>query len=332
MYTAPSLFAKHCEYNSLDDRTFFTTALEIAQKYQVDSIDKNNIPVVFGSKLLKQTKDETIVPRKVAQDRERVKRSFILLDVDYNEDEQELSEALWNRIIEFGHTYSTPVMMYPTPSWPTKPRFRAVFLTKSLLNATQYEKAVRWLADELMYEITDPMDYHISPNKNLPVFSSQDMADACYSTFTNLLLEPLPSDLWKKVSVKQRQKPQTNTYAPLSELGLAYDRDKLWEAAHNMALDEFVSTYATYWIVSRSVALDVYTGSLTEEEGKKLVTIFASGAPTMSQRLKWSSGNKRLLLKDLEILARDPEARSYARPLYSYAEFADTLDDLPLTE
>lgn len=328
MFTAPNLFAKHCTYNPLDDRTFFHTALTIAKNNVMEGLDKKDVPVVFGSKLLKQTKDDEIVMRKEAQDRERVKRSFIILDIDYNEDEQEESEALWDRIIEFGQDYNTPIMLYPTLSWPTKPRFRAVFLTKSLLNAVQYEKAVKWLAGELFYEITDPMDYHISPNKNLPVFTSQEMANAAYSTFDNLLLEPLASEYWKGVKVKPRPKPEPNAYPPLSELKLAYDREKLFESAERMAEDSFVDHYSTYWILSRSVAFDVFTGALTEDEGKKLVTIFASNAPTSAQRLLWTSGNKKMLMKDLDILARDEEARSLARPLYTFAEFADTLDDL----
>ena len=45
------------------------------------------------------------------------------------------------KLIKFAENYNTPIVIYPTISFPEKPRFRVVFFVKRQLNEKNYFKA-----------------------------------------------------------------------------------------------------------------------------------------------------------------------------------------------
>ena len=97
---------------------------------------KSQSPIAFISKFSKQLDIECEVPRKALND-SRARRAFIMGDVDLGEDDWRTYFDMRNNLVKLAKANFTPLLMYPTMSYPDKPRFRFVFLPKRALNQKQ---------------------------------------------------------------------------------------------------------------------------------------------------------------------------------------------------
>lgn len=324
MYITNSMYDLYAKYVDLDDRTFFSRSLEIAkenmfklQEVEIDRI-KQSTPVCYMSSLSSQKSEEQIVLRKVLNS-SRGRRKFLMIDADFEIGQEIDSEKLIERLKSFADKMKTPLLIYPTISYPEKPRFRAVLLVKRGLNDSKYWCAMKWLYDELETEILDASDLRITANRNLPIFCNEEQVKAVYSTFDDMSLEPLDNSLWKDVKAPPKQELSEEQLADLKEV--EYDEETLLEGSKILAKRKIAKSYETFWHVVASIAAAVRLEQVDEEVAYEMLDNFAQAGEDPNKIRAWEIGNRELYHQFSTQYKEIPENIVKARPLNSFSEF-----------
>lgn len=324
MYITNSMYDLYAKYVDLDDRTFFSRSVEIAkenmfklQEVEIDRI-KQSTPVCYMSSLSSQKDGEQIVLRKVLNS-SRGRRKFLMIDADFEIGQDIDSEKLIERLKSFADKMKTPLLIYPTISYPEKPRFRAVLLVKRGLNDSKYWCAMKWLYDQLETEILDASDLRITANRNLPIFCNEEQVKAVYSTFDDTSLEPLDNSLWKDVKAPPKQELSEEQLADLKEV--EYDEEILLEGSKILAKRKIAKSYETFWHVVASIAAAVRLEQVDEEVAYEMLDNFAQAGEEQTKIRAWEIGNRELYNQFSTQYKEIPENIVKARPLNSFSEF-----------
>lgn len=321
MYIGKSVYDKYPVFVDLDDLEFFKQTLEVAKRELADGSDKLSMPVMFVSRLSAQTAEESsIIERKKVHDKKRARRRCIVIDADYESDEVEESNRVRQALIDFAYAMNTPILIYPTMSYPEKPRFRVVLFTKKLMNELRYEQAVRWLCRQVGMKLTDSSDYRITANRNLPVLTESSV-EAVHSTLDDDSLELLDNVMWK--DEKLPKKRQAVKYDAIDDITFN-DHLALNVSAVTISKTSIVSSYNTLWRLVESIALAVINDQLSIKTAEEMMDVFAHVDPVNEKR--YIIGNRELLCKYLNTLSDSIEARSAVRPLETWTEFSAAIE------
>lgn len=325
MYITNSIYDSYAKYVDLDDRTFFLKSIEIAknnmnrlQEVEIARI-KQSTPACYMSSLSSQKSDEQIVLRKVLNS-SRGRRKFIMIDADFDIGQESDSEQLIERLKSFATRMKTPLLIYPTISYPEKPRFRAVLLVKRVLNDAKYWCAMKWLYEQLETEILDVSDLRITANRNLPIFCNEEQVKSVYSTFDVMELEPLDNALWKNVKAPPKQTLSEEQIADLKEV--EYHEDMLIAGSKILAKRKIAKAYETFWHVVASLAAAVQLEQVDEVVAYEMLDNFAQAGNDPTTIRAWEIGNRELYHQFSIQYKEIPENIIKARPLNSFSEFA----------
>lgn len=334
MFISDNLYDRTCRYVDLDDRAFFSAALSAARDLEPRLADasltkvqiKERTPLVHISKFSKQTRADELCDRRHVHG-DRARRRFVMMDVDYDADERRESAKTRNKLVAVANRLSTPLMIYPTVSYPEKPRFRAVLLTSRLMDANSHWKAMRWLYDQIGCEPTDDSDMRMNTNRNLPVFDCDEQLSFVYDTFGDGSRTPLDNSLWKKYpDMPARYRPVKN-FRPTNpgDHAVKLDPALVVQGARKMALNPRAQKYDTFWQIVASLAAAVACGGLDEDSARRALVEMAAAAPDEATRARWASENQTLFDKQSSQLVSD-DALSRTRPLTRYNEFSKCRD------
>lgn len=324
MYVTNSIYDSFARYVDVDDRTFFSTALECAKSKYTELLEadrsqiKQLTPVCFISSLSSQKESEKFVQRKILNT-DRARRKFIMIDADFQESAESESIRMQENLKALAEKYKTPLMIYPTVSYPDKPRFRAVLLVKRGLSPSKYWCAMTWLYKEIGFNVLDKSDLRISANRNLPVFCNDDQISAIYSTFDDLSLEPLDNKLWADIAAPKKNELSADQLKDLKEV--SYDEDELIKGAKLISTRQIAKSYETFWHLVASIAAAVVLEQIDEDLALELLDEFAEAGENDSQKAKWRAGNNELYQQFVTQYREIPENISKARQLHSYSEF-----------
>lgn len=339
MYVSDTYRSRVCRYIDLDDREFFQMALDRAIRMQPEVANisrdtawlKSHCPIAHIS---------TLSPAPVAAEHEvdrlyvhtaRARRRFLMGDVDFDADEVAESREMWRALKRFAEKHRTPLMLYPTLSYPEKPRYRFVFLVDRPLSPSRYGQAMTWLYDQLGFEPTDTSDMRITMNRNLPLFATERQVKGVWSTFSDESLEPLDNDLWKNAPAYRGPTGIVSaSYKPPSDLSgvhaLKFDAKRLVEAAGEYAHDEKMGEYRTFWPVVNSFAAAVAAGGISEACAVRCMRALAGAAgDDRSKRQRWAVGNEQMLYDAMRSM--NDEKMADARPLAAIDALAVALAD-----
>lgn len=325
MYVTSSIYDTFARYVDLDDRTFFLQALSIAKDNYLKLLEedrskiKQYTPVCFVSTLSGKKDSENFASRKLLNT-DRARRKFLMIDADFAEGEEERSERLQEKLKDLANQYQTPLMIYPTVSYPEKPRFRAVLLVKRGLTPQKYWSAMTWLYKELETSILDKSDLRISANRNLPVFCNEDQIEKIYSTFEDMSLKDLDNSLWKDIEAPKKNQLTKEQLEDLSSV--VYDEDKLIEGAKVISTKDIVKSYETFWQIAASLAAGVILEQIDEDLAFEILDMLAEVGENPSQIAKWQSGNRELYQQFKSQYTEIPENIAKSRPLHTYTEFS----------
>ena len=313
MFATPNLFSTAATWIDMDDTAFFAAALDHAtcayekgdyDRFDVDTIKRYHTPVVYASRLSKMTKDDKkTTGRKELNASGRMRRSFIMIDADFNPGEEADSYTMRRNMKQLADAHNTHLVIYPTVSWPEKPRFRAVMFPARDLNARGYHKAVTWWYKKLGYDTPlDAADTRINANRNLPVFINDEQIENVYSTLDDDTREKLPGHLWRDISAPS---PSSSTFdydTLVKQLGpevvdnLEFQPKKLARQCTRVArrlTDIDPTTYNGTWRILQGLAIEVMLGTIPPSLADDMCDILASAADTDSQRAQWAEGNKK---------------------------------------
>lgn len=298
MYVSQNVYDRDARYIDLSDQDFFHEAIKIAKrKYEddklneiiytdedIEQIKKNQTPVFFASNLTKRSNQEIFVRRRGLKD--RLRRKYLIIDADFNQGEEEQSQELFDKAISLAEEYETPIVIYPSASYPLKPRYRIVFFVKRMLNATSYKKAMIWLYSELETEATDRSDFYITGNNNAPIFFNEAQLDKIIDTTQNKDLKPLNNKLWSHIKVKKERSQEDY------QLKTEYDR-------YPIEKDEFtrmmsfmnIDSYDEFWKFSYSLLRAEVNDQITHDQALDAMKIISQVAPNDETQLQWEQDN-----------------------------------------
>ena len=336
MYVTKNLYSKYAQYIDLDDSAFFHHSIEAAkhafesgiyENVSIDNIKKSYTPVIYASSVSSRTADDELITRRKMN--ERAIRKYLIIDADFNVGEEDQSEELYQKLIALASKHNTKLIMYPTISYPEKPRFRAVLFTKRSLNAAAYYKAMSWLYDELGESATDRSDFEIRSNNNAPVFVNKEQLDRIFDNTDDDSLELLDSKLWNMYTApaKLRQKKKKEVIEPTHEYDTyKLSRFKMMTAAKQLAKSPRVQEYSTFWPIVYAIARSEIVQQTTEEEAFAMLDILASAAPDETTMHRWQSSNRQMYVSARASLLASRKDMLSITPLYSYSEFKQYLD------
>lgn len=298
MYISQNVYDRDARYIDLSDQDFFHEAIKIAKrKYEddksneiiytdedIEQIKKNQTPVFFASNLTKRSNQEIFVRRRGLKD--RLRRKYLIIDADFNQGEEEQSQELFDKAISLAEEYETPIVIYPSASYPLKPRYRIIFFVKRMLNATSYKKAMIWLYSELETEATDRSDFYITGNNNAPIFFNEAQLDKIIDTTQNKDLKPLNNKLWSHIKVKKERSQQDY------RLKTEYDR-------YPIKKDEFtrmmsfmsINSYDEFWKFSYSLLRAEINDQITHDQALNAMKMISQVASNDETQLQWEQDN-----------------------------------------
>lgn len=323
MYVTRNIYEKYATFIDLPDRDFFIASLEKAKELYPKLVEldtnsiKANTPVCYMSDVQKRTPGETIIDRK-EMNTNRGRRKYMMIDADFDYGQEKESAELIEKIKKFGEKHSTPVMIYPTISYPDKPRFRAVFLISRAVDSRKYWSAVTWLYNELEYTSTDATDLRITANRNLPVFCNSEQIEAIYSTFEDESLKPLKNSNWSSIVAPESKELSKEEIEEIRSF--SYDVDKLFKGCNAIAKTQLAKNYSSFWQLVASIAAAVALEQIDHDIAEEMMRILASAAEDEYTRSKWEAGNIEMLVRFISDYQSINQLMK-ARPLYTYKEF-----------
>lgn len=357
MYVTKNIYESYATYIDLPDTDFFHEALENAKtvykkhaetiedmsQESIKELKNRSVPVMYVTTVSKRKADDFKLIRTDMN--ERARRKFLIIDADFSEGEDSTSEKLRENIIRLAEQLNTPLVIYPTHSYPEKPRFRAVFFTKQLLDAASYMQAMTWLYDMLgIYIIKgdeDPIievlnedeielskgvdrgNLHIKSNNNAPFFTNETQLDYIVDTTQDDSLELLDKSLWGNFPKPKIAKPKVwGSKTAIDEYSLSNDILKAGCLAY--AKTDEASSFDTFWRFLHSLARAEFYGQITSDQVQSALTWVATN-PNKSKQSKWIIDNKeRYKIERDRVHTRDDYLKR-AKPLVAYPAFADLI-------
>lgn len=331
MYVSKNLFDSWATFINVPDPEFFHTAIDAAKErlkngemndIETDVIKRQYTPVVYCSSIVsKKASEDNIIERTELT--QRSTKKYLIIDADYDITEKDESERVRNKLIELSERLKCKLILYPTVSYPLKPRFRAVLFVQRTLSDVTYNQAMRWLFDQLGVEATDSSDMRITSNHNLPVFTDERQLDAIYDNTENDEYGLLDNSLWKLYpkmkSTRKKAKTFVSTRSRYDDVKLS--RFKIVEGAKEFAGRADMLDYNYFWRIVHSVARAEIMGQITNELALTIMKIFASAADDEVVRSKWEYENEQEYMKTVHMLSNDENKLYKAQPLFSYNEW-----------
>lgn len=370
MYMTKNVYQRNVTYYDGDDITIFHYLIEKAKSVfiensnyfeslsddEIKKLKKNNTPVIFASTVssMKPAFDFSLIRSDM---NDRARRRYLIIDADFDAGKEESSQYLYNKIIEVAKEHNTPLIIYPTVSYPEKPRFRAVMFTKNLLGAAEYYQAMSWWYDQLgifminknaradqdVYEVleglekdlvdaADTSNTNIRSNNNAPFFVNFDQLEAIYDNTQAEGLELLEKSLWKEYDKPKLPKRQNfDDHNMLDEYKLS--DEFLDKAVHDFAKTDFAKDYNTFWRFLHSVARAEDKKQITPEQVDKILNWVAETGDNNGKELVWKLNNRSQYAIERNRVLSIPSYYKSAAPLCAYPAFRDVLlDDLGYDE
>lgn len=327
MFITQALFDPVVKRIDINDKDFWMKSLEYAKNWYESSYDdskmtvkqiKMNTPAFYSSQLYNdksigfERKQYNVVMKAH-------RRKSIVLDFDC-ETKQEY-DLYQTKLKNFSKMHDSYLMMYPTVSYPDKPHFRAVILTKTGLNPVKYAECVSWIYDSIGLPITDESDLDIRASRNLPIFINDEQIDAIYSNFEEDH-QLLDSKTWKdfkidkqlKAKINRRIKTASEPNTQLEDSDVKYVKDKLIKCFKEYVgnnKNELIEYYAS-WRLLTSIAKSYCSGMIDWETTQELSNILASISKEHED--EWRANN----IKAIQSACQSPDDLVKAYDLYEY--------------
>lgn len=325
-----NVYEKDVIYFDVTDKDFFHLALKGAKRVfegmEQDDIDikhvkLNQTPVLYMSTVSSRKPSDNVLPRKEVNERGR--RKFLIMDLDFDEGEEgKLTKAL-SSVDDFCSRHHTPVVIYPTASYPIKPRCRVVFFVKRVLTEATYHQAMTWLYEQLNIELTDKGDLNMKHNTNAPFFTNSEQLMMVKDT-TQDELELLDNKLWKdmpkpNIKTKRSKRSQKSLHKELDEFDI--NEGLLREGTAQLLHFDNMKTYDGCWRFIYSLARANIVGQITDEMALNSLKMLAMLGKDKTERINWEVGNLNLYHQAKETLSRDDDVFNKTPPLLSMSVF-----------
>lgn len=222
-----------------------------------------------------------------------VLRDFVAIDYDLEDDDWEGFNLVYLAIKERFEGVS--LVLYPTLSYPLKPRVRLVIELNRLVNGGEYEQLVKHLIDEIGVETNDLVaNLNINHLMNLPVFTADVFADIIIQDG-----EPYDADSIEYTGKRTSFKPQIQTHSTDLNDFIAKNQKNLMD-------------YDYFWRFTEALAKSHIEGDVDMEEVNHILKAVAMG------NVEWEQNNLNEFYIQMGKLNSDPDKLRMAKTLNSY--------------
>ena len=298
MYFAKNYHEKYAHYQEISTLKFFhdITKKAIRRYKNGKKLPKNKMPVVFGTTINDFDKNKDNIIARIETNQRGVLRDFIGIDWDFDEGEEDKLENVLESLSRFTEQYETPILIYPTASFPKKPRIRTVMFTKELMDNVEYSKAVTFVEKYIGENHNDESNYNLKHNFNLPAINNKEQMKMLYFVMKDAH-KPLDNQLWDSVEpnvktynsnnkhvkevlvTREERMPHTDKDV---ELGLATLKEHRSEATKGSQFD--FNRYYSFFQFLHAVARAEVIGSITNQQAHMILKRVADGNRDWEQR------------------------------------------------
>ena len=344
MYVSKTLHQKNAVFIDLDDIEFFHQTIQAAiSEYEsygdIDNADdeidvkRKETPVIYYSTVSGKKSIDDIITRKEMNTRGR--RRFIMIDVDLEEDEWVKYDEIREDLIRLAETHNTYLLIYPTVSFPTKPRFRAVMFNERLMGKGSHYQAISWLYDNLGIPVSDKSDLYMS-NNNAPKFTNSQQIKSIYSNLhkynpegknkkeKNPELQLLDNKLWGKYYKPKFEKVDFDSDGSLekSEKDTFEFTDDLLDTIAEIVIEtESYMEYDEFWKLVHSLIRAEYFKQITEQQIIAFLEKISRVAKDVITQEDWKRGNVEFYRSEKDRLSETDLAKS--KPLINHKIFRE---------
>ena len=223
-------------------------------------------------------------------------------------------------LIDLAEKLKTPLVIYPTISFPKKPRFRAVLFSKRALDHASYVQAMRWLYHVLNEKPTDASDLSMNSNNNAPCFNCKEQIEMIVDTTQDKDLKPLEPALWSSFPKPKLQKKAKIKKGQSDE----YNLSGFWfeKAKETFKNSKQAQTYLTFWPILHSLARAELNEQLTEDEVIEFLDTAAEAGNDQATIEAWKVENAKEYRKERTRVERSQSLYESATPLADLPVFA----------
>lgn len=328
MYVSSNLYQKEAFYDSDKDYDFIHKSILVAKKNfelnkdveldneQVEKLKKQSTPIMYCStvKSFKKSNDSVISREELMT---RLSQRFIVIDADFNNGEEDESENLRVKCIKLSEQYDCKLIIYPTASYPFKPRFRAIFFVKRTMGNDEYFKAATWLFEKLEYKVTDINDFRIR-NTNLPYFTDESQLDFIYDNSQDKLKTTLDNKLWSEYEGRVIKSKKIFDPSPLDKISF---NDKSIKQLVESVIDSGIADeYNTFWPFINSLVRAHYFEQISDEGITTILEDVAEIGEDVIEKMRWKKENKTLYEKTKMKLLNDEDKLFASKPIIRYLD------------
>ena len=326
MYVAKNIYASDILFVGMPDDKFLHETIELAKKRYAldkditldnelaDKLKYQQTPVMFCSTVDKfdKTKDLVVNKKELFS---RLKQRFIVIDADFEAGQEAQSNMLRANCIKLAMTHNSKLIIYPSASYPAKPRFRAIFFVKRVMNNSSYFKAVTWLFEQLNYTATDRNDYRIR-NTNLPYFTDTEQIDNVFDNTLDPTMGKLDNKLWSGYDAAPAKKDYVFDTGPLDRLH--FDEDTALQLADKFIQSGLADEYSTVWPFVNSLARAHALDQISDSSARKVLVKIADVASEVHIAERWAHSNVSMFNAAKLAIESDQSKMLAARPLIKY--------------
>lgn len=327
MYFAQNYFERYAHFQEISALKFFyDLSKKAVRRYKNGKkLNKQQTPVVFGTSIqdFNSTKDNVIA--RIEMNQRGVLRDFIGIDWDFDTGEEDKLQTVLESLRTFSQKHETPVLIYPTASYPKKPRIRTVMFTKEMMNGSEYDKAVTFVEQVLGVHHNDETNYDIKHNFNLPVINNDAQLQRLELIMKHTH-KPLDNELWSetKPSSKKTQRDgnthiketlvtpeekESHTNAQVKE-GLDWLNKERRRAKQGSQFD--FKRYFSFFQFQHAIARAEVIGSITRQQALMIMQYVADG------NSDWERRNVEDYQHELPRVQEDESKLKRAKPLSFY--------------
>lgn len=247
-------------------------------------------------------------------------RSYIVVDYDALED-KEYADELPNRINELFKEYNYAV--YPTISYPEKPRYRFILETDEMIAKSAYSEIVAYFIEKIGYPHGDEANFKINHLQDVPIYASKEARERAVFNITKKKY-PLFEILDELDIENTNRNPKSAPVSAGNKISVdntALDIDALRDALNDFLSDsktkENLDIYENFWRFTETVANAVLTGTITMEFAEEIMTKVAFGDE------KWEKNNVEFELPNqINKLENNKQQQGLAKPITAYLPVA----------
>lgn len=295
-------------------------------KEEISDVKKTKVKGIFASGF-ETNNDPSNIQTPDHAPREETKtappvRNFVAIDYDDFND-KEIADSLIDRAAQMFSDYNYAV--YPSISYPKKPRYRFVIEVTPILTKQTYPYVASEIINEIGFPSGDDGSEQINHLMNVPYYFEQDTKDKAVfnrpgkALDVSHIIDEIPNKETKQQPSKPINKPKAVTGAIKADT-LSNALDMFLE--NENVQQNLNDSYEYFWRFTESVAMAVLNQTIDLDFANEIMIRIAMGNED------WEEENSKELEQQIEKLEDDESRQRLVQPITSFLPVVEQYDNV----